>query len=250
MAVDAAPTADAVSATRSGETQSRHRQCGSHGSDLSEISKIGWGGARANSGGVRAGAGRKPKPKAPTDGRVLASLQSIAVAPTVGARWYCVATFHRQELDVMGALTKQGFTAWLPRYERPTPDEPPRILALFPGYLFVRFDLTRDRWWRINGTAGVRKLFPIERERPVPVPPGVIEAWIARQGDDGLMPRTMLEKPTVRLVAGQMVKVTDGAFEGLAGMLQASTGTRVSVLLTLLGRETSASLPRSAIAPA
>jgi transcription antitermination factor NusG len=40
---------------------------------------------------------------------------------------------------------------------------------LFPGYIFVQLDLTRDRWRSVNGTFGIASLI-MQGERPHAVP--------------------------------------------------------------------------------
>jgi transcription antitermination factor NusG len=40
--------------------------------------------------------------------------------------------------------------------------------AYFPAYLFVRFDLTKDRWRSVNGTLGVSRLVGSEN-RPTAI---------------------------------------------------------------------------------
>src|SRR5258706_16252721 len=78
-----------------------------------------------------------------------------------GARWYAVNCLSNREFLASSQLRNQGFRTFLPR--RLTTRRHARkfdtvMRPLFPGYLFVQLDLSRDRWRSINGTLGVVRL--------------------------------------------------------------------------------------------
>ncbi|HQF30164.1 MAG TPA: transcription termination/antitermination NusG family protein, partial [Hyphomicrobiales bacterium] len=59
------------------------------------------------------------------------------------AGWYVVSTQPHQEARAESNLVRQGFETWLPRFarERRHARKVDTVLvALFPGYLFVRLD--------------------------------------------------------------------------------------------------------------
>jgi transcriptional antiterminator RfaH len=108
---------------------------------------------------------------------------------------------------------------------------------LFPGYLFVRLDLGRDRWRAVYSTVGVRTLVSAG-DRPLAVPPEVIEEIRARE-DSGC---TFRRGDRVRFAEGPLVDTT-GLFDCR------NDGERVTVLLDLLGRQVKANVPLRAIMP-
>jgi Transcription termination factor nusG len=109
-----------------------------------------------------------------------------------GLRWYCLQ--HKPGLHdtARKELTRQGFDAWSPlrritiRHARKATEA---LRPVFPGYLFVRFDVDRHPWRAIVHTRGVHRLFSITPERPLPIRPGVIEALQAE-------PASCLVRPT------------------------------------------------------
>lgn len=163
-----------------------------------------------------------------------------------GARWYGVHTLPRREFGARAQLEAQSYVIYLPHHLKTvrharklrTVDAP-----FFPRYLFVRLDLSRDRWRSINGTFGVAGVI-MNRDRPMPVPVGIVEALQSRldpeagaAADDGL-----------RL--GQRVEVMVGPFANLVGTLERFDGAaRVRVLLQLMGTGTPVSLARDAVVP-
>jgi transcription antitermination factor NusG len=103
-------------------------------------------------------------------------------------------------------------------------------VPLFPGYLFVSLDTSRDRWRSINGTIGVTRIIT-NGDSPVPVPRGVVEAIQARMDDNGVVERSE------SLACGQAVKVCDGPFVDFVGRIEHINGPeRVRILLELMGR--------------
>ena len=114
----------------------------------------------------------------------------------------------------------------------------------FPGYLFIRLDLTRDRWRCVNGTFGVVRIV-MQSDRPAPAPRGVIEALMAACDGEGLLRRKTI------LALGQKVRVIDGPLMELVGELDQLTDTdRVRVLLDIMGGRTRVVLPRDYLVPA
>jgi transcriptional antiterminator RfaH len=56
----------------------------------------------------------------------------------------------------------------------------------FPRYLFIVLDLARHQWRSVNGTGRVSRLV-MWRDRPHPVPRGVVEARIAAADARGIL---------------------------------------------------------------
>ena len=149
-----------------------------------------------------------------------------------GCQWYAVSTRPHSERLAAAHLERQGFNVFLPlrvktvRHARQfrTVHAP-----LFPGYLFVQFDLAHHQWRSVNGTRGVVSLVMCG-ERPAVVPQGVVECLAAVSTKGGLV------QFGYDLNIGQRVKILVGPFAERIGTLrQMDDRGRVSVLLEMLG---------------
>jgi transcription elongation factor/antiterminator RfaH len=162
-------------------------------------------------------------------------------------RWYVARTLPQRELHAARQLNNQGFRTFVPRYwkNRKHARKMETISAsLFPRYLFVVVDRTRDRWRSINGTLGVDRLLMYGGE-PQAVPVGVVENLIAAADPQGNV------RFDFHLREGQAVKVTAGPFADLVGQLERlDENGRVRVLLDILGGKVRVSLPQNLLAPA
>jgi transcriptional antiterminator RfaH len=161
-------------------------------------------------------------------------------------RWYLVRANGGREVTAEQHLRRQAFTTFLPkqlktiRHARSL-----RVVlgAYFPGYLFVRLDLHRDRWRSVNGTTGVAHLVG-RGESPAPVPRGVVEAMAAATDH-----RQVLTGPALR--AGQSVRVVAGAFaDQLAVIERLDEAGRVRVLLEIVGAQVPVTIDREMLTEA
>lgn len=164
-----------------------------------------------------------------------------------GKRWYVVHAQPRAESRAIVQLETQGYHVFCPRYRKTLRHARKKtsILApLFPNYLFLRLDVSRDQWRAVNGTRGVVRLF-MQGETPQPVPHGIVEALQARVSADGAMDLT----PKFKI--GQAVRISDGPFTDFVGTLEhLDAAGRVRVLLDLLGRSVSVALHCEVLLPA
>ena len=163
--------------------------------------------------------------------------------------WYVVRTKPRNETRAAEHLARQGFSIYLPRYlkRRRHARRTDTVLApLFPSYLFVSFNILRDRWTSIRSTLGVVNL--ISRDSaPVPVPAGIVDGIRKQEDDRGFI--RLIKRCALR--PGEKVVITAGAFVDQIGLLaNYSDDERVTVLLSLLGRSTTVTFPLDCIAPA
>jgi len=162
-------------------------------------------------------------------------------------RWYVVHTRAGAERLAQGHLERQGFETYLPcylktrRHARRTSQTP---AALFPRYLFVRFDAGNAPWRSINGTHGVSHLVCMGN-RPSAVPRGVVPEIRARESEDGFVDVT----EPLGFETGDVVQVTNGPLAQQTGIFQGrDDNQRVVVLLSMLGREMKVALDRQAVA--
>jgi transcription elongation factor/antiterminator RfaH len=161
-------------------------------------------------------------------------------------RWYVARTLPQRELPAARQLGNQGFRTFVPRFwkNRRHARKVETVSApLFPRYIFVVVDCTRDRWRSINGTLGVDRLLMYGGE-PQPVPQGVVENLIGAADHEGNI------RFDFDLKEGQSVKVTAGPFADLVGRLERlDDNGRVRVLLEILGGTVRVALPQVLVAP-
>ena len=162
----------------------------------------------------------------------------------LGRRWFVAQTIARNEPRAQFQLKAQEFETFLPRVARTVRHARKLrtvLSAAFPGYLFVRLDLQRDRWRSVNGTIGVRRLI-MGRDRPTPVPHGVVESIMDYVDGQGI---ARFDRD---LVEGQAVRIKNGPLADAVGRLVRLDGNgRVRVLLEIMGGAVQTSVERSAL---
>ena len=90
---------------------------------------------------------------------------------TAQQRWYVVHTQPHREAQAARQLENQNYRVFLPRFlksRRHARKIETGLVPLFPRYLFIILDLTRDPWRSVNGTYGVDRLL-MRAEEPEPV---------------------------------------------------------------------------------
>ena len=118
------------------------------------------------------------------------------------------------------------------------------LAPLFPRYMFIVLDLTRDRWRSVNGTLGVERLL-MRGSEPEPVPRGLVEQLAGAAGADGVVSCGR------ELKEGQSIRVTAGPFADLVGQLQSLDDSgRVRVLLEIMGGKVRVLLSETLVVPA
>jgi transcriptional antiterminator RfaH len=161
-------------------------------------------------------------------------------------RWYVARTLAQRELHAARQLTNQEFRAFVPRYwkNRRHARRVETISApLFPRYIFVILDRTRDRWRSVNGTLGVERLL-MQAGEPQAVPQGVVESLITAADTDGNVHFDF------HLKEGQTIRVTAGPLADLVGQLEGlDDNGRVRVLLEIMGGKVRVALPQTLVAP-
>ena len=158
--------------------------------------------------------------------------------------WYVACTHPNQEKRAEENLRRQGFSPWVPTFAR-LRRHARRVervrTPLFPGYLFVEFDPAREPWSAIHSTFGVKRLI-CRRDVPARLPEGFAENLRAHVESPDFV------APEDRLDAGDRVRITDGPFVDAVGFISSiDPQQRVSLLLSLLGREISVVVPRDMV---
>ena len=132
------------------------------------------------------------------------------------ARWYALWTHSHCEQLVRGQLDGRGFSVFLPtigvwswrggvkhRIRRP----------LFPGYLFVRDDLSGTRYVELLKARGLVGVLGGQDGAPGEIPDAEIDAIRA------LVQSDLPASPYPYLQNGQRVRITEGPLTGVEGML-------------------------------
>lgn len=162
-------------------------------------------------------------------------------------RWFAVRTQPSQERRAQAQLQQQQFKTFLPLVEKSV-RHARKIrtvkAALFPGYLFIELDLSRDQWRCINSTYGVSGLI-MAGEQPMPVPKGVVETFVNLSSKYGLVDFTP------DLMIGSSVQVVSGPLSGMLGRLASCDNKgRVEVLLQIMGQQVRVRSQANALMPA
>lgn len=149
--------------------------------------------------------------------------------------WYACYTRARHEKQVETQLRQRGVESYLPLVQqvRQWSDRKKAVrFPLFPSYVFGRFTLSEVH--SVLTTPGVSTIVRANGY-PTPIPPGDLEnvkQFVAALAESGLEP-----DPRPFLAEGQWVRVLEGPFEGVEGIVVERRGRkRVLVGLAAIGQ--------------
>lgn len=152
--------------------------------------------------------------------------------------WFCVQTEPKSEHLALLALSELRFRAYLPkvvvrqvRYGK----REEVIRPLFPGYLFVSFDM-QDEWGLIYRVRGVSRIMSGPSGKPIALRLGEIEHVMASgRAGDGVIDD---EAPVFPMIdPGASVRITGGPMTDWSGVCAWSTEKRIGVLMTMFNAE-------------
>lgn len=172
-----------------------------------------------------------------------ASSPATASAPAAPSSWYCLRVLARREHTTARNLEQRvGVRAFSPRIrvqrENRSGDAALVTEALFPGYVFARFQYPHQVR-HVASTPGVVSLVRFGGE-----PPAVADQVI--ENLDSAVREACATAPA--FAEGSWVSVVAGCFRGNEGRVIASGASRVLILLTLLGQEIQISVPGDQLA--
>ena len=151
-----------------------------------------------------------------------------------GTTWFLAQTKPNSHRIAERNLGRQGFRTFLPLQEetrRARGRFTTRMRPLFPGYVFVAFDVEVGGWRAVNSTYGITRLVSLGKE-PTPVPPDLVSQLMLRCDREGKLTPLKLLKP------GDEVTVTKGPFaEVIAKIERIAPDRRVWVLMEIMGGE-------------
>ena len=166
---------------------------------------------------------------------------------TLPLNWYCLHTAPKQENKVAQLLTRElELEAFAPRirFRRMRAGQPIWTTeALFPGYLFARFEYA-ERRRQINALPGVTSVVHFG-ERISPVDDKVMSELRALVSDNETVEVNADPQP------GTEVVITGGALRGLRVLVTRiiPARQRIAVLLELLGAQREIELDRDRVLP-
>lgn len=151
--------------------------------------------------------------------------------------WFAVYTRPRQESIALCNLERQSFGCFLPMaanpYQRRSKAGHKAAEPLFPRYLFLHAVPEVQNLATVRSTRGVVGLVRAGFEL-LRVPEAIIRGLRARRHPD----TGLIDLEPVVLAEGDAVRVFDGPFAGLEGVLkERCSATRSLLLLSMLGRE-------------
>ncbi|MET0216258.1 MAG: transcription termination/antitermination NusG family protein [Vicinamibacterales bacterium] len=151
--------------------------------------------------------------------------------------WYAIWTRSHCERLVEQQLTARGFLPFLPEVATPRQNarRTPRNhgkAAMFPGYLFVRDAMTKERYVEMLGVRGIVRVLEDGWTRLTPVPESDIDA-IRHIIESGV---AVFPHPLLR--HGDRVRVVNGSLSGIEGIFVTDSQQkgRLVVTIDLLGR--------------
>lgn len=158
--------------------------------------------------------------------------------------WFALKVRTRSEHLVSSALRGRGYDPFLPTYLdcRQYSDRIKKVqTALFPGYIFCRFD--PERRLPILTTAGVDHVVSVAGV-PMPVDETELEA-VRRVVANGLP-----AIPWQHLTAGDRARIQFGSLAGIEGIVLSTRGVdRLILSVSLLQRSVSIEIDRAWIRP-
>lgn len=157
--------------------------------------------------------------------------------------WYAIQVRTRCEKPVAERLSHRGYEYFLPlrrNWNKRTRESVP--IALFPGYLFCRLDLS-DRRAPVISTLGVIRLVGFG-DGPTPVPDNEISSLQTVVNSDLPVEGTDFSQRSSR------VRIVQGPLRGAEGYLESiKAENRLVVQITLLQRAVSVEIDRFSAIP-
>lgn len=157
--------------------------------------------------------------------------------------WYAIRTKTKQEEIASLNYQRQGYHVYLPRlrttvrHARRTTE---KLVAFFPGYLFLHLAPAERNWTAIASTRGSQGALCFG-DTYVPIPDWVVKDLKAREDRTCTIPMADLMKE--KLVPGCIVTVNMAGEEKVQGVVYSTRGSEnVDVLMSILGRQVKATV--------
>jgi transcriptional antiterminator RfaH len=155
-------------------------------------------------------------------------------------QWYVIETKMRREKEAADEIQKLGFECFMPIEVRRRKDRSKKhrpeveyTVAMFPRYIFPKFDIAQPCGWqhigRLHSVKGWLK--SALRETPSPIRSDFIDRVLQEQ----IAVRAALTNDQSikfeRIANGTRVIILDGPFATLGGIVDMSVGDRIKIML-------------------
>jgi transcription antitermination factor NusG len=160
--------------------------------------------------------------------------------------WHVLYTQPNAERAAEHKLRREGAGVWLPLDSRTWANRQRKISVTFPRYLFLQLTGERVKWGCTVRSDGGEELGSVLRSpagNPLAVPLAALEALWGQCGPNGV-----IYPPEVREARrGDALRVLTGPFAGFTGICTLTTRQRVTLLLSMFGRDSAVEYARSAV---
>jgi transcriptional antiterminator NusG len=121
-----------------------------------------------------------------------------------------------------------------------------RQKKLYPGYVFVKLDLTEEMVMDIRAMSNVSGFPPMNKSYPKPLTDGEVKRIMGQA--EGTEKRKVVRIP---FSVGQTVRVTDGPFKNFSGVVESINPERgkARVIFTIFGRKAPVEIDFSQVRP-
>jgi transcriptional antiterminator NusG len=164
--------------------------------------------------------------------------------------WYIVNTFSGYENTVKKALDDRikaagleaCFEEILVPSEKETVQHGKRKVKVnkkfFPGYVFIRMDLTKEAWHLVKNTPKISGF--LGGNTPRPVPQSQIDMMLGRAKPQEATSGEPTEEPQVDYKVGDQVRVKSGAFANFSGEVEEVNADKrkIKLSVSIFGRPT------------
>ena len=149
--------------------------------------------------------------------------------------WFILQFKSNSHHQAVKNLNRQGFETFLPLHNT-TSRKSSRFIntskPLFPGYMFIRFDIAESEWHKINNTYGVSRLITFNSTLKS-IPTIFVDHLMKRYDLSGKL------IPIQKLKKGDQVEVLKGPFANfIATVEKYEADQRIWILMDLMGRKT------------
>lgn len=177
--------------------------------------------------------------------------------------WFLASTRPQSEWRAADSLLLRGFDVFVPTIvwrRRRRGKSLDRRQQLFPSYLFVSQPVGAHRYAEIEQAPGIAAIVKFQ-ESPIILPARLIDeiafnltvgcyVWDERRDLPRYVNRGASKERLANFSKGGVVRVTDGAFQGLFGRIVAAQAReRIEVLLDIFGRQTRTMLDVAQVEP-
>ena len=174
--------------------------------------------------------------------------QPVVSADRAARSWYAVWTRSHCEQGVSAQLSARGFDVFLPEmatWSRRAGAAHLIQTPMFPGYLFIRDTVDKQRYVQILGARGVVRVLGESWDRLAPIPDAEIDAL------QQVVAARIPVLPHAHLAAGDRVTVVDGPLAGIDGFFVHDRPGRGRLVLSidLLGRSVAVEVDATAVVP-